>query len=97
MTDPRMGEALWQALERMPRGSGVIFRHYGMPGRRAMLMAERADFIEPIFVGARVSVSARVQQVSPAARAATLSILVTHGGVVAARASATTRIRGEVA
>ncbi|WP_420139356.1 thiamine phosphate synthase [Sphingomonas sp.] len=36
MTDPRMGDGLWQALEQLPRGSGVIFRHYGAPGRRAL-------------------------------------------------------------
>lgn len=36
MTDPRMGDALWPALDRLPRGSGVIFRHYGVPGRRAL-------------------------------------------------------------
>jgi thiamine-phosphate pyrophosphorylase len=29
MTDTRMGEALWPALERLPRGAGVVFRHYG--------------------------------------------------------------------
>ena len=28
MTDERMGEGLWDALARLPRGSGVIFRHY---------------------------------------------------------------------
>lgn len=27
MTDERMGGALWRALERLPRGSGVIVRH----------------------------------------------------------------------
>jgi thiamine-phosphate pyrophosphorylase len=31
MTDERIGEALWPALERLPRGSGVVFRHYGLP------------------------------------------------------------------
>lgn len=31
MTDPRLGERLWDALERLPRGSGVIFRHYQLP------------------------------------------------------------------
>jgi thiamine-phosphate pyrophosphorylase len=36
MTDPRMGESLWPALERLPRGSGVVFRHYGVPGREAL-------------------------------------------------------------
>lgn len=30
MTDERMGEALWEALERIPRGSGVVFRHYSL-------------------------------------------------------------------
>ncbi|OYX38764.1 MULTISPECIES: thiamine phosphate synthase [unclassified Sphingomonas] len=28
MTDERMGEGLWDALNRLPRGGGVIFRHY---------------------------------------------------------------------
>ena len=38
MTDERMGEKLWSALERMPAGSGVIFRHYSLPlaERRAL-------------------------------------------------------------
>jgi thiamine-phosphate pyrophosphorylase len=30
MTDERMGERLWAALDRLPRGSGVVFRHYGL-------------------------------------------------------------------
>ncbi len=38
MTDPRLGDSLWNALERLPRGSGVIFRHYQLPlaERRAL-------------------------------------------------------------
>jgi thiamine-phosphate pyrophosphorylase len=36
MTDERMGEGLWQALERLPRGGGVIFRHYAALDRRAL-------------------------------------------------------------
>ena len=28
MTDERQGEGLWPALERLPRGGGVVFRHY---------------------------------------------------------------------
>lgn len=40
MTDPRMGEALWTALERLPRGAGVVFRHYQLPpAERAELFA----------------------------------------------------------
>lgn len=31
MTDERMGECLWEALARLPRGSGVVFRHYSLP------------------------------------------------------------------
>jgi thiamine-phosphate pyrophosphorylase len=30
MTDERMGDALWPALERLPRGSGVVVRHHGL-------------------------------------------------------------------
>ncbi|MEA3010502.1 MAG: thiamine-phosphate pyrophosphorylase [Sphingomonadales bacterium] len=30
MTDERQGEHLWEALERLPKGSGVVFRHYGL-------------------------------------------------------------------
>jgi thiamine-phosphate pyrophosphorylase len=30
MTDERMGDALWPALDRLPRGSGVVFRHYSL-------------------------------------------------------------------
>ena len=31
MTDERMGAALWPALRALPRGSGVVFRHYHTP------------------------------------------------------------------
>lgn len=30
MTDERMGESLWDALERLPTGAGVVFRHYSL-------------------------------------------------------------------
>ncbi|AHE56675.1 hypothetical protein NX02_25340 [Sphingomonas sanxanigenens DSM 19645 = NX02] len=44
MTDERAGEALWMALERMPRGTGVIFRHHATPPteRRALFDRVRA-------------------------------------------------------
>lgn len=32
MTDERQGDALWVALKRLPRGSGVVVRHY-MPDK----------------------------------------------------------------
>lgn len=31
MTDERQGEDLWRVLKRLPRGAGVIFRHYTLP------------------------------------------------------------------
>jgi len=38
MTDERQGEKLWEALERLPKGAGVVFRHYGLaPGERRKL------------------------------------------------------------
>lgn len=39
MTDERMGERLWDALDRLPPGSGVVFRHYALP-----LVERRAVF-----------------------------------------------------
>jgi thiamine-phosphate pyrophosphorylase len=33
MTDERQGDKLWTALERLPRGSGVVFRHYQAAAR----------------------------------------------------------------
>jgi thiamine-phosphate pyrophosphorylase len=38
MTDERQGEGLWRALERLPSGAGVVFRHYSLsrPERRAL-------------------------------------------------------------
>ena len=35
MTDPRAGDVL-AAIARLPRGSGIVFRHYGVPDRRAL-------------------------------------------------------------
>jgi thiamine-phosphate pyrophosphorylase len=38
MTDERQGEELWAALERLPRGAGIVFRHYRLApaDRRAL-------------------------------------------------------------
>ena len=41
MTDERMGAALWAALERLPRGSGVVFRH-----NATELVAREAIFVQ---------------------------------------------------
>ncbi len=42
MTDERIGDALWPALARLPRGSGVIFRHYATPGDERRRLFEKA-------------------------------------------------------
>jgi thiamine-phosphate pyrophosphorylase len=44
MTDERQGERLGSALERLPRGSGVVFRHYSLAAgeRRALFRKVRA-------------------------------------------------------
>lgn len=31
MTDERMGAGLWRAVRRLPRGSGIVFRHHATP------------------------------------------------------------------
>jgi thiamine-phosphate pyrophosphorylase len=38
MTDERLGESLLSAVERLPRGAGIVFRHYSLPApeRRAL-------------------------------------------------------------
>jgi len=41
MTDERMGASLWTALARLPRGSGVVFRHFATePVARAAIFAQ---------------------------------------------------------
>jgi thiamine-phosphate pyrophosphorylase len=42
MTDERQGDGLWRALQRLPRGAGIVFRHYGLP------RPERARLFEKV-------------------------------------------------
>lgn len=43
MTDERLGDDLWTALDALPRGGGVIFRHYATPpAERRALFAQVA-------------------------------------------------------
>lgn len=44
MTDERMGQRLLPSIAALPRGSGIIFRHYSVPvgERRALFTAVRA-------------------------------------------------------
>lgn len=40
VTDERIGEALWPAVRRLPRGSGILFRHYSLSsGERQRMLA----------------------------------------------------------
>ena len=41
MTDERQGEGLWASLERLPRESGVVFRHYDAPDRKDLFARVR--------------------------------------------------------
>ncbi|TMJ15796.1 MAG: thiamine phosphate synthase [Alphaproteobacteria bacterium] len=51
-TDERQGERLWRALERLPSGGGVVFRHYSLPAaeRRALF-----DQVREIAQGRRLT------------------------------------------
>ncbi len=50
MTDERMGDQLWAALERLPSGAGLVFRHYSLN------LAERLE------LGLRIARFARRRQ-----------------------------------
>lgn len=41
LTDARQGEALWDALERLPAGSGVVVRHHDLAPARRRVLFER--------------------------------------------------------
>ena len=41
MTDERQGEALFAALERLPEGGGIVFRHYGLAETERRALFER--------------------------------------------------------
>ncbi|MBA17128.1 MAG: thiamine phosphate synthase [Sphingomonas sp.] len=47
MTDERLGESLWEAIARLPRGSGIVFRHYGLP------LSERKRLFARVLAAAR--------------------------------------------
>ncbi len=47
MTDERQGDSLWQALERLPRGGGIVFRHYSLDA------SERAELFRRVKTHAR--------------------------------------------
>jgi len=45
MTDERQGEGLWTALQRLPAGSGIVFRHYRLGGDERRFLFERVKAV----------------------------------------------------
>lgn len=43
MTDERMGESLVPAIRRLPKGSGIVFRHYGLPPAERLALFRRIE------------------------------------------------------
>ena len=41
MTDERMGEGMWAAIERLPEAGGIVFRHYSLLPAEREALAER--------------------------------------------------------
>ena len=41
MTDERQGDGLWRALARLPKGGGIVFRHYNVPPAERRALFER--------------------------------------------------------
>lgn len=41
LTDERQGDAMWTALDRLPKGAGVIVRHYSLPEKERQAMVRR--------------------------------------------------------
>ena len=41
MTDERLGDGLWDAVRRLPPGSGIVFRHYRTPAAERRRLFQR--------------------------------------------------------
>lgn len=75
LTDERQGEQLWTALARLPRGSGVVVRHYSLaPDARLALVqrvrriARRRGLVVVVAARARTAARWRVDGVYQARR-----------------------------
>src|SRR5262245_49532125 len=40
MTDERLGDRLWDAVDRLPAGAGIVFRHYRLSAAERMVLGE---------------------------------------------------------
>ena len=45
MTDERLGDRLWSAIDRLPEGSGVVLRHYSLERDARARLADRVSSI----------------------------------------------------
>jgi len=54
MTDERLGDRLWDALDRLPAGAGIVFRHYslGVEERQALFDEVRRRLPKALLVSA---------------------------------------------
>jgi thiamine-phosphate pyrophosphorylase len=41
MTDERLGERLWDAIDALPQGAGIVFRHYRVTGEARLELGSR--------------------------------------------------------
>lgn len=41
MTDERLGDRLWEAVDRLPEGGGIIFRHYSLGQEKRLALGLR--------------------------------------------------------
>ena len=62
MTDERIGDRLWGAIDRLPDGSGIVFRHYSLDeedrralGRRVAEAARRQGLVLAVAGSARLA------------------------------------------
>ena len=96
MTDERMGEAVWTALTRLPRGGGVVVRHYGLDARvrrefvRKVAKVARKNRLQLVIAGGNQGVSGTGVHNRRGSRAAlkTASAHNRREAVAAARAGA---------
>jgi thiamine-phosphate pyrophosphorylase len=47
MTDERLGDRLFDALDRLPKDGGIVFRHYGLAERERRTLFERVRAAHP--------------------------------------------------
>jgi 3-hydroxybutyryl-CoA dehydratase len=64
-----------------------------LPGRNGVLLSCSADFLEPVALGAELTLTARVRQASRAARMVKISVCVHQSGLVVMKGMITAGVR----